>query len=245
MVEFFAPWCGHCKALAPEWAAAASAMKGRVSFGAVDCTQHQSVCDQYDVKGFPTIKFFGRDKSGAEDYSGARVAAALTKARPVRGAGSAGGGRSPPHAPARRAARCASVRGGGGGGSGGAGRGGPDHVCGGHGRVLHQAGAAPGGYPPRPADVRPPRAQIAPPSALTDWRTDWRRTPRGQVCVIAFLPHILDSQAKGRNGYLATLRTTSESFVKRPWAYLWAEVRSLPASVRSRPPGLPASRPPG
>ena len=99
--------------------------------------------------------------------------------------------------------------------------------------------AAPGGCPP------PPGANCAPgrPHGLADGLA--ADPPFGQVCVIAFLPHILDSQAKGRNGYLATLRTTSESFVKRPWAYLWAEVRSLPASVRSRPPGLPASRPPG
>ena len=75
MVEFFAPWCGHCKQLAPEWAKAASELAPRgVKLGAVDCTAHESLCGKYDVKGFPTILAFGRDKSQPQPYAGPRNA---------------------------------------------------------------------------------------------------------------------------------------------------------------------------
>jgi len=80
LVEFFAPWCGHCKSLAPEWAKAASELRGTVSMGAVDCTQHKDLCARYDVKGYPTIKFFPPgDKSAPEDYNGGRTAGPIAE----------------------------------------------------------------------------------------------------------------------------------------------------------------------
>jgi protein disulfide-isomerase A6 len=46
IVEFYAPWCGHCQKLAPEYQKAAQALKGIVNVGGVDCDVHKSLCGQ-------------------------------------------------------------------------------------------------------------------------------------------------------------------------------------------------------
>jgi protein disulfide-isomerase A6 len=76
LVEFFAPWCGHCKNLAPHWEKAAGELKGKVKLGAVDATVHQSLAQQYGVQGYPTIKYFpaGPKSGGPEEYDGGRTA---------------------------------------------------------------------------------------------------------------------------------------------------------------------------
>ncbi|KAJ3417073.1 protein disulfide isomerase (PDI) protein [Chytridiales sp. JEL 0842] len=73
MVEFYAPWCGHCKNLAPEYKKAAEKLKGLAKVVAVDCDVHKELCGQFGIQGFPTIKFFGRDKV-PQDYQGPRTA---------------------------------------------------------------------------------------------------------------------------------------------------------------------------
>jgi len=79
MVEFFAPWCGHCKALAPEWEKAATNLKGVLPLGKVDCTVHQQLCSKYDVKGYPTIKCFSEKGKKVVDYQQARQASAIVR----------------------------------------------------------------------------------------------------------------------------------------------------------------------
>ena len=76
-VMFFAPWCGHCKRLAPTWEELAGKMnvEKEVTIGKVDCTEQTTLCSAQDVTGYPTLKFF---KSGVE-YSGDRDLASLEK----------------------------------------------------------------------------------------------------------------------------------------------------------------------
>lgn len=61
MVEFFAPWCGHCQALVPEYEKAAAALKGVITVAAVDADAHKQVASEQGVSGFPTIKFYFMD----------------------------------------------------------------------------------------------------------------------------------------------------------------------------------------
>ncbi|XP_038134619.1 protein disulfide-isomerase A6 [Cyprinodon tularosa] len=77
LVEFYAPWCGHCQNLAPDWKKAATALKGIIKVGAVDADQHKSLGGQYGVRGFPTIKIFGANKNKPEEYQGGRSSQAI------------------------------------------------------------------------------------------------------------------------------------------------------------------------
>jgi protein disulfide-isomerase A1 len=79
LIEFYAPWCGHCKALAPEYDKASLTLKGQSKLAKVDCTEHRDLCEKYEVQGFPTIKLFRNDGSEPADYDQARKADAIVK----------------------------------------------------------------------------------------------------------------------------------------------------------------------
>lgn len=74
LVKFFAPWCGHCKAMAEDYITASDAFKKypEVVIAEVDADKHKSLGGKFEVSGFPTIKWFAKGSTEAVDYSGGR-----------------------------------------------------------------------------------------------------------------------------------------------------------------------------
>lgn len=75
LVEFFAPWCGHCKNLAPVYEELASSFefaKDKVTIAKVDADEHKSLGRQFGVQGFPTLKWFDGKSDTPSDYKSGR-----------------------------------------------------------------------------------------------------------------------------------------------------------------------------
>lgn len=167
-VELYAPWCGHCKALAPVWKDLASSLDGKVKVGAVDCTAHQQTCSEFSVRGFPSIKFFGSNKEKPADYEGGRDLGSLSAYATERWAKD-----QPP--PEVRELTDQEVW------------------------IEHCIG--------HPEDKALNLKAVKP----------------KQLCLVAFLPHILDAKASGRQKHLDMLKSVAESYKERPFAWFWAE----------------------
>ncbi|GAB0094447.1 Thioredoxin domain-containing protein 5 homolog [Sergentomyia squamirostris] len=75
-VMFFAPWCGHCKRLAPTWEQLATVLNtiegSSVKIGKVDCTEQDSLCSNHEVTGYPTLKLFKIGESEGIKFRGTR-----------------------------------------------------------------------------------------------------------------------------------------------------------------------------
>ncbi|KAF8544239.1 thioredoxin-like protein [Trichophaea hybrida] len=86
VVEFYAPWCGHCQNLKPVYNKLAESLQGIVKVAAIDCDDEKNkrTCGEHGVQGFPTLKIFKpsktKGKPSVEDYNGERTAKAISDA---------------------------------------------------------------------------------------------------------------------------------------------------------------------
>ncbi|EEP80198.1 protein disulfide-isomerase tigA [Uncinocarpus reesii 1704] len=82
LVEFFAPWCGHCRTLAPVYEQLGQAFahaSDKVHISKVDADAHKSLGKKHKVQGFPTLKWFDGKGGNGEEYEGGRDLEALAK----------------------------------------------------------------------------------------------------------------------------------------------------------------------
>lgn len=86
ILEFYAPWCGHCKNLKPAYEKAASSLSGYAKVAAINCDDdaNKAFCGGMGVQGFPTLKIVKPKKKGGkpivEDYQGPRTAKGIAEA---------------------------------------------------------------------------------------------------------------------------------------------------------------------
>ncbi len=57
-VDFWAPWCGWCRRLAPAFDRLASEYAGQVKFAKVNVDEQPGLAQRYGIQGLPTLKFF-------------------------------------------------------------------------------------------------------------------------------------------------------------------------------------------
>jgi protein disulfide-isomerase A1 len=74
LIEFYAPWCGHCKKLAPEYSAAAEVLAKNdppLAIAKVDATENKKVAERFGIRGFPTLFWFVNGEQ--QEYTGGRT----------------------------------------------------------------------------------------------------------------------------------------------------------------------------
>jgi protein disulfide-isomerase A1 len=79
LVKFYAPWCGHCKKMAPDYASAARRLRNQdppINIAKLDATAHTETATKYNVRGYPTLKFFS--KGSVVDFNAERNEQGIT-----------------------------------------------------------------------------------------------------------------------------------------------------------------------
>eukprot|EP00270_Netrium_digitus_P006200 TRINITY_DN18508_c0_g1_i1.p1 TRINITY_DN18508_c0_g1~~TRINITY_DN18508_c0_g1_i1.p1 ORF type:complete len:605 (-),score=218.83 TRINITY_DN18508_c0_g1_i1:139-1905(-) len=82
MVKFYAPWCGHCQAMAADYKEAAAIMRAQganVVFAKVDGTKLQKLTEGYGADSYPSLIFFGANKTDVVAYNGGRSSGEIVK----------------------------------------------------------------------------------------------------------------------------------------------------------------------
>lgn len=69
-VKFYAPWCGHCKHLAPVWDQLYHEHADQLNVAKVDCTAENSkeICENFEVRGYPTLLYFPSEEEHSGKY---------------------------------------------------------------------------------------------------------------------------------------------------------------------------------
>ncbi|KAF8217811.1 hypothetical protein K438DRAFT_1795686 [Mycena galopus ATCC 62051] len=72
-VKFYAPWCGHCKKLAPIWKQLAKIMQSKVTIAEMNCEAHEKFCKSQGVAGYPALMYYSPGGQKSEYTSGRKL----------------------------------------------------------------------------------------------------------------------------------------------------------------------------